>query len=192
MADRSLLPPSAAPLARAITEAAAPLGALPVHRLWDPWACPAAALPALAWALSVDEWDDAWPEEVKRQVCADSLPVHARKGTVGSVRQVLRSVGLIDEQRGYTAHIVEGISAFVRDGTATHNGTRLRNESASWASYRVILNRPITIAQAALARRQLEATAPARCTLDELTFTAVGWLRNGAKLRNGTITYGAA
>lgn len=192
MADRSLLPPSATPLARAITEAAAPLGALPVHRLWDPWACPPAALPALAWALSVDEWDDAWPEEVQRKVCADSLPVHARKGTVDSVRQVLRSVGLIDEQRGYTAHIVEGISAFVRDGTATHNGTRLRNESASWASYQVILNRPITIAQAALARRQLEATAPARCTLDELTFTAVDWLRNGAKLRNGTITYGAA
>ena len=40
--------------ARAVTEAAAPLGALPVPRLWDPWACPAAALPALAWALSRD------------------------------------------------------------------------------------------------------------------------------------------
>lgn len=192
MTDRSLLPPSATTLARAITEAAAPLGALPVSRLWDPWACPAAALPALAWALSVDEWDDAWPEEVKRQVCADSLPVHARKGTVDSVRQVLRSVGLIDEARGYTAHIVEGISAFVRDGTATHNGTRTRGETAEWAAYRVTLNRPITIAQAALARRQLDATAPARCTLDELTFTATAWLRNGARLRDGTITYGAA
>lgn len=192
MADRSLLPPSATPLARAITEAAAPLGALPVYRLWDPWHCPAAALPALAWALSVDEWSDAWPEEIKRQVCADSLPVHARKGTVDSVRQVLRSVGLINEQLGYTAHIVEGISAFVRNGTATHNGTRTRDESASWASYRVTLNRPITLAQADLARRQLEATAPARCTLDQLNFTAAGWLRNGTRTRNGTITYGAA
>ena len=192
MTDRSLLTPSATPLARAVTEAAAPLGALPVPRLWDPWACPAVALPALAWALSVDEWDDAWPEEVKRQVCADSLPVHARKGTVGSVRQVLRSVGLIDDVRGYTAHIVEGISAFVRDATATHNGTRTRDESAEWAAYRVTLNRPITLEQAALARRQLDATAPARCTLDELTFTAAAWLRNGARLRDGTITYGAA
>lgn len=192
MTDRSLLPPSATALARAITESAAPLGALPVSRLWDPWACPAAALPALAWALSVDEWDDAWPEEVKRQVCADALPTHARKGTVDSVRQVLRSVGLIDEARGYTAHIVEGISAFVRDGTATHNGTRTRGETAEWAAYRVTLNRPITLEQAALARRQLDATAPARCTLDELTFTATAWLRNGARLRDGTITYGAA
>jgi phage tail P2-like protein len=192
MTDRSLLPPSATALERAITEAAAPLGALPVSRLWDPWACPAAALPALAWALSVDEWGDAWPEEVKRQVCADALPVHARKGTVGSVRQVLRSVGLIDEARGYTAHIVEGISAFVRNGTATHNGTRTRGETAQWAAYRVTLNRPITIAQAALVRRQLDATAPARCTLDQLNFTATAWLRNGTRLRNGTITYGAA
>lgn len=192
MTDRSLLPPSATTLARAITQAAAPLAALPVYRLWDPWACPAAALPALAWALSVDEWDDAWPEEVKRQVCADALPTHARKGTVDSVRQVLRSVGLINPALGYTAHIVEGISAFVRNGTATHNGTRTRGETAEWAAYRVTLNRPITLAQAELARRQLEATAPARCTLDELNFTAVGWLRNGSRARNGTITYGAA
>lgn len=192
MTDRSLLPPSATPLARAVTEAAAPLAALPVYRLWNPWACPAAALPALAWALSVDEWDDAWPEEVKRQVCADALPTHARKGTFDSVRQVLRSVGLINPALGYTAHIVEGISAFVRNGTATHNGTRTRDESAEWAAYRVTLNRPITIAQAALARRQLEATAPARCTLDELTFTVTAWLRNGTRLRDGTITYGAA
>lgn len=192
MTDRSLLPPSATALERAITEAAAPLGALPVPRLWDPWACPASALPALAWALSVDEWDDAWPEEVKRQVCAAALPMHARKGTVGSVRQVLRSVGLIDEARGYTAHIVEGISAFVRDGTATHNGTRTRGETAEWAAYRVTLNRPLTIAQAATARRILESTAPARCTLDELNFTAASWLRDGSRSRNATITYGAA
>ena len=192
MTDRSLLPPSATALERAITEAAAPLGALPVPRLWDPWACPAAALPALAWALSVDEWDDAWPEEVKRQVCAAALPMHARKGTVDSVRQVLRSVGLIDEARGYTAHIVEGIGTFVRDGTATHNGTRTRGETAEWAAYRVTINRPLTIAQAATARRILESTAPARCTLDELNFTAASWLRDGSRSRNATITYGAA
>ncbi len=192
MTDRSLLPPSASALGRAATEAAAPMAALPLYRLWDPWRCPPAALPALAWSLSVDEWDDAWPVGVQRAVCAASLPLHARKGTVDSIRQALQSIGLIDPVRGYTAHLVEGISTLTRDGSAVHDGTRTRGETASWASYRITLNRPITIAQAATARRVLESTAPARCTLDELNFTAASWLRDGSQSRNATITYGAA
>ncbi len=92
----SLLPPSAAASERALEDATARLGevAVPVGDLWDPAACPAAVLPWLAWALSVDEWDPAWSETEQRSVVAASLAVHRRKGTVGGLIGVFAALGL--------------------------------------------------------------------------------------------------
>jgi phage tail P2-like protein len=189
---RSLLPPSSTALERAADLAAATrIEPLPAHRLWNPWTCPPQALPALAWGLSVDEWDDAWPEQVQRQVCADSLQVHARKGTVESIRRALAAAGLVNAQHGWTAHIVEGIASLRHDGTADYDGSRTYGSDYSWASWSVTLNRPVTIAQAQSARRLLEATAPARCTLAEFLFTSAAWIYDGQRTHDGSITYGA-
>lgn len=65
-----------------------------VRSLRNPMTCPIALLPYLAWALSVDEWDDRWPEHVKRQVVADSVQVHRIKGTLRSVKQAINSLDL--------------------------------------------------------------------------------------------------
>ncbi|KAA5603241.1 phage tail protein I [Roseospira marina] len=95
MCDR-LLPPNATALERALEDTTARLDAVPaevIRSLWDPWACPEPLLPWLAWACSVDEWDDAWPEATRRRVIADSYSVHAVKGTVGAVKRALASLG---------------------------------------------------------------------------------------------------
>ena len=57
----------------------------PIETIWDAWRCPASLLPWLAWAMSLDDWSDAWPDTVKRQAIADSPEFHRRKGTVQSV-----------------------------------------------------------------------------------------------------------
>ena len=88
----SLLPPNAAPLERELERGTARAGAIPlddVAALWDPAACPLDVLPWLAWALSVDTWDAAWPESTKREAVAGSIALHRRKGTRLSVETVL-------------------------------------------------------------------------------------------------------
>lgn len=60
-----------------------------IETIWDAWRCPTKLLPWLAWALSVDVWDDGWPETVKRQAIADSPDYHRIKGTVQAVLSAL-------------------------------------------------------------------------------------------------------
>jgi phage tail P2-like protein len=192
----SLLPPSTTAnerrLSAGLSLSPLEIAADRIAALWDADTCPAQCLPALAWALRVDEWSDAWPEEVRRQVCRDAIYLHRRRGTRASIERALRTIGLINDTHGYTARIIEGITALRRDGTALRDGTRTRDEESSWASYEIRLNRPITLAQGASARRVLDATAPARCTLLLLDFSATAFLRDGTRLRDATITYGAA
>ncbi len=59
-----LLPVGSSPLEVAAAAACAKLENVPVplRELWDPLACPLEFLPYLAWALSVDRWDENWPE----------------------------------------------------------------------------------------------------------------------------------
>jgi phage tail P2-like protein len=98
-----LLPPNAAPQERALSLATGRDIAVPVKELWSPQTCPAGILPWLAWALSVDEWDPAWPEQTQRNTIAASIEQHRRKGTIGALRQALQRLGYeveIDEQTG--------------------------------------------------------------------------------------------
>ncbi|MGL4351827.1 MAG: phage tail protein I [Aeromonas veronii] len=62
---------------------------IPIETLWDPALCPLVALPYLAWALNVDNWENAWEERVKRQVVAAALDVHRIKGTRPAVEKAL-------------------------------------------------------------------------------------------------------
>lgn len=70
---------------------------IPISVLWNPWECPLTALPYLAWAMSVDQWRSGWTEQVKRQVIANSLAVHRRKGTRPAVEQALAALGIETE-----------------------------------------------------------------------------------------------
>lgn len=90
----NLLPPNATVLERNVAAINALLGELatPLRDLMNPATCPAALLPWLASALSVDSWNDAWTEAQKRAVIAASYQVHRKKGTLASVRAALASL----------------------------------------------------------------------------------------------------
>ncbi|MDD5175752.1 MAG: phage tail protein I [Sterolibacterium sp.] len=90
----SLLPPNATFLERAVEQSSGITTLpVPIGDLWNPATCPLASLPWLAWALSVDEWDQTWPEATQRAVVAAAIEIHRRKGTVGAVRQAVVVTG---------------------------------------------------------------------------------------------------
>ena len=68
-----------------------------IKQLHDPWECPVEFLPWLAYSLSVDTWNDAWPEQTKRLICANSLELHKRKGTHGGLVDALAVLGITAE-----------------------------------------------------------------------------------------------
>jgi len=67
---------------------------VPTDTLWSAEDCPVDLLPFLAWALSVDDWDAAWPEHIKRAVIAGSTQIHRLKGTPGAMRRVFKALDL--------------------------------------------------------------------------------------------------
>lgn len=95
MTDKaSLLPPHLSELERDLDAALARIDDvdIPIATLWNPWECPIEALPYLAWSMSVDQWRSNWSEHIKRQVVANSLAVHRRKGTRPAVEVAINSV----------------------------------------------------------------------------------------------------
>jgi phage tail P2-like protein len=94
---KSLLPLNSTQLERAIEVATDETTEVPLRTLYNPDTCPAHLLYQLAWAWSVDRWDDTWPEEVKRSVIRSSFYVHAHKGTIGALRRVVEPFGYLIE-----------------------------------------------------------------------------------------------
>ena len=93
-AARSLLPPNATPLERAMEAALRepPLD-IPIRLLWSWEHCPINLLPYLAWALGVEDWDSDWPEAVKRAAVRDAFRIHREKGTLAGLKRVLMNAG---------------------------------------------------------------------------------------------------
>jgi phage tail P2-like protein len=93
----TLLPPNATAFERAVdVTGAGRLAVLPVNinSTWSAANCPPQVLAHLAWALSVDVWDAAWPLDLRRAVVAASAEVHRRKGTVGAVRRAVGALAI--------------------------------------------------------------------------------------------------
>ncbi|MGL5285679.1 MAG: phage tail protein I [Aeromonas sp.] len=65
---------------------------VPITDLWNPWKCPAVALPYLAWSLNVLQWESSWTERVKRQVIASALDIHRQAGTRPAVEKALAAL----------------------------------------------------------------------------------------------------
>lgn len=66
---------------------------VPLRDLWNPWKCPVKFLPYLAWAFSVDRWEENWTEVEKRQEISDAFWIHQRKGTISAIRFVIEKMG---------------------------------------------------------------------------------------------------
>ena len=75
-----------------------------LFNLWHPELCPLKFLPFLAWAVSVDTWEDSWSESQKRAVVSESGEVHRRKGTIGAVRRAVSASWEAVEIQEWFAH----------------------------------------------------------------------------------------
>lgn len=91
----SLLPPGSSQLERRAAEACAGISDLsvPLRDLWNPARCPVKFLPYLAWAFSVDRWDEKWTAAEKRKAVTDAFYIHRRKGTIAAIRRVIEAMG---------------------------------------------------------------------------------------------------
>ena len=181
----TLLPPSSTPLERAASRSMARF-APPriVPTLWNADTCPAALLPYLAWALSVDEWDHGWSVEKKREVIKAAREIHQRKGTPLSIRRALASVGHPD------ADLIERADCIRHNGVPKRNGVHRRRGLGGWPTYRIILKRPVTIDQAFLIKRLLASTQRNCIELLAIDYSQAALRRNGVARRNGEYTRG--
>lgn len=95
--NNSLLPPGSSATERRLAAACSDLAGLkvPLRELWNPATCPVKFLPYLAWAFSVDRWDESWAESVKRKVVQDAFYIHQHKGTISAVRRVVEPFGFL-------------------------------------------------------------------------------------------------
>lgn len=95
MSYPSVLPPASTPMEKALEQVAAGLldMPVPVRDVWSPDDCPIELLPWLAWGLSLDNWSSDWSEAIKRERVRQAIPIARRKGTAGSVRDVVKSFG---------------------------------------------------------------------------------------------------
>jgi phage tail P2-like protein len=131
----SLLPPNATAIERHIEQTAARIDSIPIDfaSLLNPYECPLENLPWLAWQMSVDEWDDSWDEQRKREIIANSIAIHRHKGTPGALKRALNTLGYHEvEILEPTTEKYDGVNVY--DGSITHGN------DMHWAEFDVILN----------------------------------------------------
>lgn len=105
----SLLPLNSTSLERAIEAATDETTQIPLRTLYNPQTCPAHLLYHLAWAWSVDRWDEEWSEPVKRAAIAASFYIHEHKGTIGAIRRVVEPLGYLIEVMEWWQTVPEGV-----------------------------------------------------------------------------------
>lgn len=181
----SILPPNSTRTERALERQSMRLDTmvLDAAKLWNPATCPAAFLPWLAWALSVDDWDSTWSVDHQREVTAASIAVHQRKGTLWSIRRQLEAMGYGDCEITEHWQTVVGAPWVVGDATPVGwqslvGGSWIVGDATPvggnhWAEYWVKVRQPITPAMVSAIARRLATVAPARCHLTKITVDAV-------------------
>jgi len=180
----SLLPSSASASERALEAVCAVPLNNGLRDLWNEDNCPEALLPYLAWAFSVDQWDNDWDESVKRDVVRNAKRVHKQKGTVGSMRRALISMGLGDA-------VITAVQPYINhDGTSNYDGSEQYHDGTLWAQYQVSLTQAIPTSQARFVRETLESSAPARCELVSIIYPSL--LYDGSITFNAEYNYGGA
>ncbi|MCP2054344.1 UNVERIFIED_ORG: phage tail P2-like protein [Pseudomonas fluorescens] len=105
----SLLPINSTQLERAIEAATDEVTDIPLRTLYNPDTCPTDLLHQLAWAWSVDRWDNNWSEAIKRAAIRSAFYVHAHKGTIGALRRVVEPLGYLIEVQEWWQTTPKGV-----------------------------------------------------------------------------------
>ncbi|BBE51143.1 tail protein [Ferriphaselus amnicola] len=178
----NLLAHNASKLERNLSQLGDRITGLPILHasLWNAATCPLALLPWIAAALSVDEWDDTWPEAMKREAIATSLDFHRIQGTVLAIRKTLDFYGHTD------AEIIERADCVRRDGSANRNGLRRRGGLSQWATVRIVLHQRMTLDLAEQLLRRIQHAKRLCVHVVGLNGNIGGLRRNGIAHRDGT------
>lgn len=186
--SRALLPSWHGPAEAALADTGADLVGLPVAvaLLWNPATCPLPLLPWLAWALDAADFDPTDPEETQRRAVGEAILIHRERGTPAGVRRALAASGF------GTATIYERYGVNILDGSLTLDGGWTLTPADHWAEYRVVLDRPIALAQADRVRAIIARGAPAHAHLKTLDFRAAAMVLDGAWSLDGTYSLGEA
>lgn len=187
MATESLLPPNATALERAAETATTLAVDTPIEPVWSVADCPEALLPHLAWTVSVDVWGAIRPIAVRRETVRRSIGIHRRKGTLWAVREALRVCGYGD---GST--VMEGLHNRKHDGSALYDAKIFHGAAELWATYRVMLGRPIANREVSNVRALITTMAPVRSEMLSLDYRAVANIHDGASRFDGAYNYGVA
>jgi phage tail P2-like protein len=169
----SLLPPNATPLEKRIAGSGFAAPAQIVPTLWDADTCPAALLPWLAWAESVDDWNAEWSEERQRAVIKASRAVHRLKGTPAAIKQALVARGQPD------AEVIE-----------RYESAATGDSSQAWAIYKVVLKHPVTRKQAWELQDGIAPVARNCCHFAGFDYLQAALLHNNQCKRDGSYTRG--
>lgn len=168
----TLLPFNASRVERAIEAAPTTDFLFSLTDLWNPWTCPAPALPWLAWALHITDaegWALAVTTDQKRALIARSVELHKKKGTPWSIREALKSIGFNEVE------ILERLPINQHDGALTYSGAQ-RYDAYGWAEFRLLADvgdtQPITSAQTARIVQTVNEWKPARCHLVDVQYSA--------------------
>ena len=183
----SLLPKQYAPREHALEDAGGSrLDAIQSQAatLWNADTCPAHHLAHLAAALSVDFWDDAWPEAHKREMIKQSPELHRLKGTPAGLVEALNILGY---PNSYLAEYV----AWRHDGTYKRDGRIKYGQPLKWHDFDVYLQsgKKITVGALTTLKRYIESFKAAHARLRRIYYGARK--HNGAHKRNGKINYDA-
>lgn len=186
--SQRLLPPSRTPLELALAEASTlDLDTDGLRHLWSAMHCLVPLLPWLSWTLSVEAWHEAKSDDARRALILNSIEIHRRKGTPWAIRLLIRSLGFGE------VTIIERVGGRTHNGGIRHDGEFPHASlAATWATYKIVLERPITNVQADRLRKLLPSVAPARCHLVGLRYATVANSHNGATRRDGAFNHGSA
>jgi phage tail P2-like protein len=166
-----LLPSSATVQERALEQATARVGApaTPLRELWNVDECPAALLPWLAWAYSLDEWDAAWTVDQQRNAIRQSVAIHRYKGTIGAVKNALAALG-------YEVQVQEWFN--VTPAADPYTFRLLLNVSQVGISQEAMQRIQQVIQSTKNLRSHLEVIVPTIASTSEVTAATVGAIGN--------------
>lgn len=187
-----LLPPNTTAIERAVEKTFLPASLnVAVDTVSRPYETPTKFLPFVAWQTSISDeegWNLSESEDSQRGLIDGYFVIHAKKGTVSSIREIFNRLGFGDIQ------ILENIGRLRRDGMFNYDNQMIHggDHSSTWATYHIKLLFPATNDQALLIRRLLDGIAPARSELVNLDYRFVAHRHNGLIERNSQFNYGSA
>ena len=151
---------------------------IPIRHLWDADTCPPAFLPFLASAMSVDTDLSVFTVDQQRGLIRNSFEVHRRKGTVGSMKRLVASLGWTLTSDG----IIEGY----RDPTDT---TQIIRANGGWAQFSIHISNTIPTAQARAAAGLIQQLAPISRRLYSFDFSGAPLFYDGGVNAEGDYTF---